>query len=84
MFGPNHYVPILRWKQAERFALKSLQPSDRIRITPLIELTPTLLKTRKRGEIQQTPDPAQSAGARGKETAGSLRIFSLFLGSSLR
>lgn len=38
MFGPSHYVPILRWKQAERFALRYLHEEDRKRITPLIEL----------------------------------------------
>jgi hypothetical protein len=47
MFGPSHYVPILRWKQAERFALRHLHEEDRRRITPLIELTPTIFKSRK-------------------------------------
>lgn len=47
MFGPSHYVPILRWKHAERFALHHLQEEDRKRITPLIELTPAVFRTRK-------------------------------------
>lgn len=47
MFGPRHYVPILRWKQAERFALHHLQAEDRNLITPLIELTPAVFRTRK-------------------------------------
>jgi len=47
MFGPDHYVPILRWKHAERFALHHLQAEDRKRITPLIEVTPAVFRTRK-------------------------------------
>jgi hypothetical protein len=47
MFGPSHYVPILRWKQAERFALRYFHEEDRKRITPLIELTPQTFKSRK-------------------------------------
>lgn len=47
MFGPSHYVPILRWKHAERFALHHLQEEGRKRITPLIELTPAVFRTRK-------------------------------------
>jgi hypothetical protein len=51
MFGSNHYVPILRSKMAERLALRNLLPSDRKRITPLIELTPASFKARKRGRF---------------------------------
>lgn len=60
MFGPSHYVPILRWKQAERYALRNLRNEDRDRITPLIELTPTIFKSR-RTEDQEAKwlDPAQ-------------------------
>jgi len=60
MFGPNHYVPILRWKQAERIALRNLFEADRRRITPLIELTPTIFKpSRNDGNERPTPLPAQ-------------------------
>lgn len=60
MFGPAHYVPILRWKHAERFALKNLQEQDRARITPLIELTPTIFKShRTPTQEPKTLDPAQ-------------------------
>jgi hypothetical protein len=34
----THYVPILRWKQAERLALANLYGHDSICITPLVEL----------------------------------------------
>ena len=40
MFGHNHYVPILRWKRAERIALRQLRDGDRRVITPLMELVP--------------------------------------------
>lgn len=60
MFGPAHYVPILRWKHAERFALKNLQEQDRARITPLIELTPTIFKSRRTPTQEpKALDPAQ-------------------------
>ena len=37
-FGPNHYVPILKVKRAEKAALRQLQPVLRSRITPLLEI----------------------------------------------
>ena len=49
MFGPRHYVPILRWKQAERFALQFLREDDRENVTPLIEITPKIFDVRKTG-----------------------------------
>lgn len=39
-FEPQHYVPILRWKQAERGALSQLDTRDLPHITLLIELIP--------------------------------------------
>lgn len=40
VFDHRHYVPILRWKRAERCALKNLRLEDRARMTPLVEVTP--------------------------------------------
>ncbi len=40
MFDYKSYVPILRWKQAERFALRDLADDVRTRITPLVQLLP--------------------------------------------
>lgn len=42
MFDERHYVPILRWKRGERAALKQLADADKRRLTPLIELPPSL------------------------------------------
>jgi len=39
-FDSKHYVPILRWKQAEQTALAQLYEHDSICLTPLIELVP--------------------------------------------
>jgi len=39
-FEPQHYVPIIRWKEAERGALSQLDIHDIIHLTPLIELIP--------------------------------------------
>ena len=43
MFDHSHYVPVLRWKAAERDALQNMRQSDKARITPLVELVPKLL-----------------------------------------
>jgi len=42
VFDERQYVPILRWKRGERGALKDLVDADKQRITPLIELPPSL------------------------------------------
>jgi hypothetical protein len=78
MFGSKHYVPILRSKMAERLALRNLLPSDRKRITPLIELTPASFKGRKRGEIREEPDPVRVLDQEAKnllEACGYLPFF---------
>jgi hypothetical protein len=66
VFGTNHYVPILRWKQAERFALHRLQNEDKGRMTPLIEITPKSFRAKKRtkGEPQEaSPETLVVAGS---------------------
>jgi len=45
LFDHTHYVPILRWKQAERLALRNLREDKAMHITPLIELVPELFRT---------------------------------------
>jgi Beta protein len=57
MFGSNHYIPILRWKQAERFALHRLRSEDKARITPLIEITPKSFLAKKRDKGISSPEP---------------------------
>ena len=37
MFGPKHYVPILKWKRAEQSALQALNDKDKQGMTPLIQ-----------------------------------------------
>lgn len=39
-FDHTQYVPVLRWKRGERWALQKLNPGIRRRITPIIELIP--------------------------------------------
>jgi hypothetical protein len=46
MFDHKRYVPILRWKQAERFALRNLAEDVRNRITPLLQLLPESIAIR--------------------------------------
>lgn len=38
MFNHKHYIPILRWKAAERGALQNLKSEHKASITPLVEL----------------------------------------------
>jgi hypothetical protein len=79
MFGSRHYVPILRWKQAERFALRHLHEEDRKRITPLIELTPTIFKSRKTASREaMSLDPAHVLEQQAKsllEACGNSPFF---------
>ena len=79
MFGPTHYVPILRWKRAEKDALRYLKAEDRKRITPLIELPPTVFKARKKdGQEVEPPDPAQVLEGEAKkllEACGNSPFF---------
>lgn len=46
MFDHKHYVPIIRWKEAERLALRGLGRKERARMTPLIEVTPKALASK--------------------------------------
>lgn len=48
MFDHTHYVPILRWKQAEREALRELPDNVRRQMTPLVQLVPDSIATGKR------------------------------------
>ena len=48
MSGNRRYVPILRWKQAERLALRDLRPDVRSQITPLVQLVPESIAVGKR------------------------------------
>lgn len=50
-FDHTHYVPILRWKQAERGALRQLENSKVSRMTPLIELVPKAFSSQKGGKV---------------------------------
>jgi len=79
MFGPSHYVPILRWKHAERFALRYLQEGERKRITPLIELTPATFNSRKTTKREALPlDPVQVIHQESRnllEACGNLPFF---------
>jgi len=60
MFGTNHYVPILRWKQAERLALHRLRSDDKARMTPVIEITPKSFFPKKRVEAAEHKPTTES------------------------
>ena len=54
MFGPNHYIPILRWKGAEKEALTQLKPEAKRHITPLIELIMPVPKPDRTNPVQES------------------------------
>jgi len=60
MFNSKHYVPILRWKAAEREALKELPSEERRIITPLVELIMPARKRLKKGEKPKTSEEYQT------------------------
>jgi hypothetical protein len=66
MFDYRHYVPILRQKAAETQALSSLSSEDKMQMTPLIELPPTLLAAKNRKGSLFTETAKQIAGYWGQ------------------
>lgn len=51
-FDMKYYVPVLRWKEAERVALSQLADGDSAFLTPLIELVPdNFVQVDKKGHI---------------------------------
>jgi hypothetical protein len=40
MFAKDHYVPVLKWKRGEKFAIKDLTNAVKSKMTPLIEVPP--------------------------------------------
>lgn len=80
MLSARHYVPILRWKQAEKLALHRLRADDRVNMTPLIEITPASFLPKKRANKDEeepvvnqlfatdaTPDPGSVLRRHAKE-----------------
>lgn len=60
MYAANHYVPILRWKRGERFALAKLAANIRSAITPLVELTPKMFEAPVKGRsLGLKPEPSE-------------------------
>lgn len=64
MFGFCHYVPVLRWKRAERIALRHLNSADKAFVTPLIELIPANFSPGKHGDER---DPAEVMNCQAEE-----------------
>lgn len=86
MFSPSHYIPVLRWKQAEWIALRELTSSQKSRMTPLIEFTPPKFAKLPTDKIQELLDEVRKSwGKRSiffdlnllppNVSAGALRII---------
>lgn len=56
MFNSKHYIPILKWKPAERQALKNLGENEKKFLTPLIQLVMPQPKLAKSGEMEKSID----------------------------
>jgi hypothetical protein len=58
MFDHVHYVPVLRWKRAEKHALCELfrHGTDTTRLTPLIEIVPTAFDPQRSGKAKSVDD----------------------------
>ena len=52
MFGPKHYVPILKWKRAEQSALQALSDEDKQGMTPLVQFVMPKAKSADNPEKQ--------------------------------
>jgi T4 beta protein len=78
-FDYRHYVPILRQKAAEMQALRFLLPEDKRRITPLIELPPSLLGMKERRKLTNASFFEEIA----KEIAGAWEYAPLFVDAGL-
>lgn len=75
MFDYAHYVPALRWKRAERAALKTLGLADKATITPLIELLPGYLRPRRARGSAPARDDLAVAVQQIADSWGSAPIF---------
>lgn len=75
MFDYNHYVPILRWKEAERRALHDLNCGDRAGMTPLIEVPPKALAKGDLTDSEAINQGLAKVAAELIESWGDERVF---------
>jgi len=75
MFGHRHYVPILRWKRAERIALRRLREGDRRIITPLLELIPRDFGPNSKNVTPATENVLTKIAAEIEKDWGTTPIF---------
>jgi hypothetical protein len=72
MLGHRDYVPILRWKEAERLALRDLGDDIRDRTTPLVQVVPESIAVGKR---TPTADDALQKIARDMRECWGTRLL---------
>jgi len=73
MLSTRHYVPILRWKQAEKFALHRLSVNAKRNMTPTIEITPASFLLRARAKTgKENPESDQLFVANAAPDPGSV------------
>lgn len=80
MFGPVHYVPVLRSKEGELHALERLTDTDRGMITPMIELIPSVFRGRVVNRVKlPDPEPATVLHKHAKKFLKSCKYEPFFL-----
>jgi hypothetical protein len=76
----KHYVPVLRWKDAEMDALNSLGQEGRNIVTPLIEITPKRFLPPKQGARKgHLPNPNEVLVEHAKEMLAKWDYSEFFL-----
>ncbi|MCL5801666.1 MAG: beta family protein [Gammaproteobacteria bacterium] len=68
IFGPNHYVPVLKVKRGEKAALLALAAPLCSRITPLLEIVER--------KVDKAPNVEKHLDTTFKDLAGSAKLFS--------
>lgn len=77
IFGPQQYVPILKWKRGEQRALSEITPQTKNGLTPLIELVP-LQRDLDTGDPKETLEDYTNASVDALVTGwGTSELFFL-------
>lgn len=78
MFNETQYIPILRHKKAELYALRNILESDCKNITPLVEVRPNILKLKQNPRFERNEDLFYEVMKRTAEAWGNRPYFADF------
>ncbi len=84
MLGSDFYVPILRSKEGEMYALRNLKPREKEKVAPLVEITPNVFLPARSGKYKGCePIPSEVLFQQAKKLYGSWHYGIFFLDLSL-